>query len=258
MAGSHSASEVPVVASRVWVEERIVRQDYGQFSLSGFDDEDEEDVPEFDEADVLDAALEGDGIAQQGDYLVILSPHQCNFEMPLAIEVWDEQPAGEEADEEEWPEAFEANLNIGRKGLGYTSPTMGVTTFSPPPGAYRALITGRGFVAHGWPGSATPGDNWRIQLWPADPASPIPARRLRDWKHSIIVDVDANGEPTRIWRASIPHTVVGVQYASPTPDGRRFYRLDVQPPAGASIRADVFGPNADQPGRWELQSWWTS
>src|ERR1700722_12546957 len=139
MAGSHSASEVPVVASRVWVEERIVRQDYGQFSLSGFDDEDEEDVPEFDEADVLDAALEGDGIAQQGDYLVILSPHQCNFEMPLAIEVWDEQPAGEEADEEEWPEAFEANLNIGRKGLGYTSPTMGVTTFSPPPGAYRAL-----------------------------------------------------------------------------------------------------------------------
>jgi hypothetical protein len=112
MAGSHSASEVPVMASRVWVEERIVRQDYGQFSLSGFDDE--EEVPEFDETDVLDAALEGNGIAQHGDYLVILSPHQCNFEMSLAIEVWDEQPAGEEADEVEWPEACQATLNVGR------------------------------------------------------------------------------------------------------------------------------------------------
>src|ERR1700722_3144073 len=161
MAGSHSASEVLVVASRVWVEERIVRQDYGQFSLSGFYDQ--EEVPEFDEMDVLHAALEGDGIAQHGDYLVILSPHQTNFEMPLAIEVWDEQPAGEEADEVEWPEAFEADLNIGLTGsLCYSSPTM-----------------------------------------------------------------DA----------------VAVQYASLTPDGRRCYRLDVQHPAGASIRADVFGPN---------------
>jgi hypothetical protein len=244
------------MASRVWAEELIVGLDYGQFDLSGYDYLGE--VPDFQEIDVLHAALEGSGIAQHGDYLVILSPHQTNLEMSLAIEIWDEQPAGEDADEADWPEAFEANLNIGRNGLRYSSPTIDAVTFSPPPGAYRALITGRGFVAHGWPGSSTPGDNWRIQLWSADPASAIPARRLRDWKHSIIVDVGADGEPTRIWRASIPHTVVGVQYASRAPDGRRFYRLDVQSPAGASMRADVFGPNVDQPGRWELQSWWAS
>jgi hypothetical protein len=105
--------------------------------------------------DVLHGAIEGDGIAQHGDYLVMLSPHQSKFEMPLAIEVWDEQPVGGEADEVEWPEAFEADLNIGLTGsLCYSSPTMDGAAFSAPPGAYRALIAGRGFVARGWPGRA--------------------------------------------------------------------------------------------------------
>jgi hypothetical protein len=27
-------------------------------------------------------------------------------------------------------------------------------------------ITGRGFLNYGWPGSTTPGDEWRLQLWP--------------------------------------------------------------------------------------------
>ena len=32
----------------------------------------------------------------------------------------------------------------------------------------------------GWPGSTTPGDEWRLQLWSA--SDPIRPRRLRAWK----------------------------------------------------------------------------
>jgi hypothetical protein len=52
-------------------------------------------------------------------------------------------------------------------------------TIPVPSGRYAARITGRGFVNHGWPGSTTSGDEWRLQLWPA--AGPIPPRRVRSW-----------------------------------------------------------------------------
>jgi hypothetical protein len=41
-----------------------------------------------------------------------------------------------------------------------------------PAGTYAVRITGRGFVARGWPGTTTPGDEWRIQLWPGAAAPP--------------------------------------------------------------------------------------
>jgi hypothetical protein len=49
------------------------------------------------------------------------------------------------------------------------------TEIDVPPGLYHALITGRGFVSHGWPGSTEPGDEWRIRLWPS-PTPPEPRR----------------------------------------------------------------------------------
>ncbi|HEY1485286.1 MAG TPA: hypothetical protein VGF84_04220 [Micromonosporaceae bacterium] len=48
---------------------------------------------------------------------------------------------------------------------------------SVPPGRYRILVCGRGFVASGWPGSTTPGDSWRVRLWPEH--GDVPARRVR-------------------------------------------------------------------------------
>jgi hypothetical protein len=69
------------------------------------------------------------------------------------------------------------------------------------------------------------------------------------------VDVDAGGEPICVVRGGVAHQVAGVQYASPAPGGRRFYQLDVRTPAGASVQASLFGPNAGQAGRWELQAW---
>jgi hypothetical protein len=39
---------------------------------------------------------------------------------------------------------------------------------------------GRGFVARGWPGSTTPGDQWRIQLWPGTAGAP--PRQVKRWE----------------------------------------------------------------------------
>jgi 8-oxo-dGTP pyrophosphatase MutT (NUDIX family) len=134
-------------------------------------------------------AIDADGIAQVPGTLVVLSPHQNNFEMPLRVEVWDGPPPDDTA---EWPEAFEAHLEIDPHGLSYNSPTMTTVSLGVPPGRYHTLITGRGFVAHGWPGSTTPGDSWRLRLWPS--ASPQPPRRLSAW-HA------PGTEPTRPARA---------------------------------------------------------
>lgn len=67
-------------------QELVVELDYGQFYLSttgvGPDR-----VPE-----VLGQALDGAGVAQTDGVVVVVSPHQNNFEMPLAVEVWDARP----------------------------------------------------------------------------------------------------------------------------------------------------------------------
>ena len=52
---------------------------------------------------------------------------------------------------------------------------MSSTAIDLPSGSYHALITGTGFVGEGWPGSTTPGDHWRIRLWP-DTGPPGPVR----------------------------------------------------------------------------------
>jgi hypothetical protein len=125
-------------------------------------------------------AIESDGIAQVPGLLLVLSPHQNNFEMSLRVEVWDGPPPDEAAG---WPEAFEAHLDVDEGGLIYDSPPGGnvhQVALRVPAGGYHALITGRGFVAHGWPGSTTPGDSWRIRLWPS--TGPQAPRRVSAWR----------------------------------------------------------------------------
>lgn len=109
--------------------------------------------------------------------LVVLSPHQTNLERPLRLEIWNGPPPDDTAD---WPEAFEAHLDVDPHGLYYTSPMMAAVKLHVPPGAYHALITGRGFIARGNPGVPHPGDSWRIRLW-ASPGSQAP-RRLSAWR----------------------------------------------------------------------------
>jgi hypothetical protein len=161
-------------------QDHVVVLDYGQFYLRtyrGPNADPDADLPEIVEiVEIVGQAINAEGIAQSPDTLVVLSPHQNNFEMPLRVEVWDAPPPDDTA---EWPEAFEAHLDVRDGGLAYESPTADFTPLEVPPGAYYALITGRGFVARGWPGSTTPGDSWRIRLWPS--AGPQAPRRLSSW-----------------------------------------------------------------------------
>lgn len=157
-------------AAPVHVQELVVALDYAQFYLL-VDDRAPDLVEE-----VLHRALAGDGIAQGGGLLVVLVPHQNNFEMPLRVERWNAEPPG---DLDAWQEAFTASIQVGSSGVWYQSPTLSGSGIEVPAGRYDLRICGRGFVNRGWPGSTTPGDVWRFQLWPTTvPGAP---RRLRAW-----------------------------------------------------------------------------
>jgi hypothetical protein len=157
-------------------DDLVVALDYGQFYLRTTEEDPELAV------DLLDEAHDADGIAQQGGLVVVESPHQNNFEMPLRVEVWTAPPDG---DIEEWEEAYEVHLDVGDDGLTYESPTLGITPLPVPPGSYHVIITGRGFVGYGWPGSTTPGDSWRIRLWPSD--GPSRPTRLRSYSQAPLM-----------------------------------------------------------------------
>jgi hypothetical protein len=153
-----------------------VALDYGQFYLVGR----RVQPPSGEDPmlQLLDTAIKGVGIASSegNEVVVVLSPHQNNFAMRLRVELWAAQPPD---DLDDWQEAFLTGLVVGGEGLSYESPTLPGETIPVSPGRYAAWIAGRGFVNRGWPGSTTPGDVWRVQLWPA--SGPIPARRLRSW-----------------------------------------------------------------------------
>jgi hypothetical protein len=165
----------------VQVVDLTVALEYSHFYLSS--------VPLPDEAadallQVVDEAVAGQGIASTAgnEYVVVLSPHQNNFAMPLRVEVWPGEPPD---DLDGWQEAFLTGLLVGSGGLIYETPTEVSHDVPVPPGRYAVRITGRGFVRRGWPGTTTPGDNWRLQLWPAP--GPIRPRRLRTWRETAEV-----------------------------------------------------------------------
>jgi hypothetical protein len=164
-----------------------VAMDYGQFYLYVAEPAEGESGEDL----MLNGAVEPDGVAQSPAAVLVESPHQNNFDMSLRVEVWADRP---DDDLHEWEEALEASLVIGGYGLRYSSPTLDIVDLEVPPGTYRALVTGRGFVAVGWPGSTTPGDRWRIRLWPD--ADIRPGSRLRSYEEPA-VDV----EPARYLEA---------------------------------------------------------
>jgi hypothetical protein len=172
-------------AKLVHREDLVVALDYGQFYLHTRDNDPEVAV------ELLEQALDGDGIAQADGLLVVLSPHQNNFAMPLAVEVWDGEPA---RDVDEWQEAFQAHIEVTTQ-FGYESPTDELIEIAVPSGSYAVLITGRGFVAHGWPGSTEPGDQWRIRLWPSE--ARLPPRPLKRWSETPAADAVQIGRAPR-------------------------------------------------------------
>jgi hypothetical protein len=149
-----------------------VRLDYGQFCLWGG----ASDEGDLDYMALLDQAIAGPGIAGDGHSVVVLSPHQNNFDMAMRVEVWRDRPP---EDGDGWEEVAEAGLAVRGGVLRYASPTVADAECPVPDGGYAVRICGRGFVNRGWPGSTTPGDVWRVQLWPAPPDPTC--RRLKAW-----------------------------------------------------------------------------
>ncbi|MFD4432410.1 hypothetical protein [Nocardia sp. NPDC058497] len=133
--------------------------DYGQFVLHGGEGEEEAELS------LLEAALADGPSVGDGHTVVVLSPHQNNFEMPLAVQVWAARPPADDAD---WQQISEARLHIGEYGLNISSPVDTWEAAPVPQGDYIVDIAGAGFVGYGWPGTTTPGDHWRIRLWPDD------------------------------------------------------------------------------------------
>lgn len=155
-------------ASQISEQAVVLAMDYGQFSLSG-------GLGDFeDELELLAQAQAAQPCAGDGNALVVLSPHQNNFEMPIAVQVWDGRPP---ADRDEWQQVCEERLRISEVGqMMIASPTTGEAFCEVPEGDYLIEVSGRGFVNYGWPGTTTPGDVWRIRLWPNDGADPKPAQ----------------------------------------------------------------------------------
>ncbi|MFG3618557.1 hypothetical protein [Nocardia sp. NPDC047654] len=141
--------------------------DYGQFRIDGGVESPVEEI------ELLDRALAAHPFASDGLAVVVLSPHQNNFHMPVTVQVWEERPPDDRA---EWQQVCETRLRVGPEGiLCLSSPTDGAVDCPVSQGEYLIEISGRGFINYGWPGSTEPGDVWRIRLWPDDGSKPLPA-----------------------------------------------------------------------------------
>lgn len=146
----------------------VLAMDYGQFCLDG-------GLGDIDnELELLEQAQAEQPSAGDGTMIVVVCPHQNNYEMSVDVQVFDRRPA---ADRLAWQQVSENRLEIDAAGgVSVSSPTSEPVTVAVPPGRYVVEVSGRGFVNYGWPGSTTPGDVWRLRLWPDDGSVLEPAQ----------------------------------------------------------------------------------
>lgn len=131
--------------------------DYGHFTITGSDSD-------YDELTLLDDAQSKPPSASDGGAILVLSPHQNNFAMQVTVELWSDHPP---SDSDGWEQVSVEPLRVDTSAtIALTSPTLESTTCRIPEGNYWVEVSGRGFVNYGWPGSTTPGDQWRLRLWP--------------------------------------------------------------------------------------------
>jgi len=146
----------------------VLAMDYGQFCLDG-------GLGDIDnELELLEQAQAEQPSAGDGTMIVVVCPHQNNFEMSVDVQVFDRRPA---ADRSQWQQVSENRLEVEESGmLSVSSPTTEPVAVAVPSGRYVVEVSGRGFVNYGWPGSTTPGDVWRLRLWPDDGSVLEPAQ----------------------------------------------------------------------------------
>ncbi|WP_179274730.1 MULTISPECIES: hypothetical protein [unclassified Rhodococcus (in: high G+C Gram-positive bacteria)] len=164
----------------------VLAMDHGQFYLRGGEADPSEMT-------LLERAMAVRPSAGDGSTVVVLSPHQNNFEMPIDIEVFGTRP---HSDESSWQQVCEERIEIGPGGiLQIDSTPMSSVECSVPPGRYVVQIAGRNFVNYGWPGTTTPGDEWRVRLWPDDGVEPRPAVRWNMPGYGVPADTEPPPEP---------------------------------------------------------------
>ena len=175
-----NAQTKPVAESTV-----VLAMDYGQFCLDG-------GLGDIDnEIELLEQAQAEQPSAGDGTMVVVVCPHQNNFEMSVDVQVFDRRPA---ADRSEWQQVSEDRLEVDAPGtLSLSSPTTEPVTVAVPPGEYVVQVSGRGFVNYGWPGSTTPGDVWRLRLWPDDGSVLEPAQLWEMPGYGIPASMDGSG-----------------------------------------------------------------
>ncbi|MFQ6395502.1 hypothetical protein ACLMAJ_18805 [Nocardia sp. KC 131] len=189
-----------------------VAQDYGQFLLSGGEG-DLDNRSDYYEVDLLDQAFASRPCAGDGETVLVLTPHQNNFEMQLTVQVWDARPP---ADRDSWQQVSEARLRIGDVAtLFFESPTLDVSDIAPvPAGAYLIEVSGTGFLNYGWPGTTTPGDVWRIRLWPDDGSDPLPAQQWSMPGYGVPEDVPLDEHPNAAAQPIVVEYEVEIEHTS--------------------------------------------
>jgi hypothetical protein len=210
--------------------------DYGQFYLSGDGSPDSQDDLE----ELVEDALSDGTIATNQTSAVVLSPHQNNFDMQMAIEVWDQNPPEDRGD---WDQVVDLVLEVDQDGfLLLDSPPGGDPHYvAVDPGRYRVEVCGRGFVALGWPGSTEPGDTWRVRLWPATSTTEdLPPRKLWTETDTMTSDADRAEARPESTPASDSRTTTHSPELSPDDD---YAIWGGQPPTAELLAAGSMAPN---------------
>lgn len=121
----------------------------------------------------LDNARESGRYVGVADGLIdLLTPVQWNFDAPMRVEVWSQQPPEDDA----WDHVVDVDLDLPDGVLHFEgSGGMAPIECGVNPGAYRARVAGRGYdevpEAEGL-------DSYRIQLWTRDDSQPPELRKL--------------------------------------------------------------------------------
>ena len=221
-------------------QRRTVSLDYGQFTLIGGELEDG-----WDSSPLLEQAADVP-VAGDGRLLLVLSPHQNNIQLDLTVQVWDAEPT---ADAYDWQQVVRGWLDVETDRLRYESPTMEIEAFDVPSGRYAVEVSGRGFVTYGWPGSTTPGDVWRVRLWPSEVEHP--AYAVRTWTDPDAVEPGTAGADRTLdpaWVATLDPEVRALLPAAGV--GLHDLRRAMATLYGAALPGEERKRDADDLGIW--------
>lgn len=109
--------------------------------------------------DLVEAALQGEKWASNGRSIVVITPVEYNFDMPVRVEVWDGPPPTDLAD---WTMHNTTELQVSSNTLQLESTSGEPRATAVPNGHYLVEVAGRRFPSSL---STKKSEQWRIRLW---------------------------------------------------------------------------------------------